>query len=410
MTAPLLETDTILRELGDGEAPYAGTLCTGDPPVVWVDAGGLPPELWRAPTDGHLLVPRTIARTGRGHVAAMPHCPARLAERLGGGDGAAVTVGVSIARAADEADALGVENGSWWVDEAGRPVLALGGDVSWRDSAIALLELCTGASSPDLADAIGRTIAALREGSGRGRSAPGCEDALFAAAVATPLTGTEQTERADEVVRTRVRSDVAASSALPSLHGLIARHVDVALADRVAAAVSNARDRWRSVRQASPVPGRAAGAGDRRGRARPLLVGIAIAAVVLMGGLLWTEDAEPVVSTPAGHALPTAKQGAETPGQAGPGSEQAAMRVVDALSTCVRETTCDSLLETPGRELPPGAATTATTKRTIALLDDYGGVQAVRVDAEDAVSQVVVIVGGGERWLVREVYDLTHQP
>ena len=402
MTAPLLEPDTILRELGAAEAPYAGTLCAGDPPVVWVDAGELPSELWHAPVDGHLLVPRMIARAGRGHVAAMPHCPARLADRLGGGDGAAVTIGVSIARAAEEADALGIGNGSWWVDEAGRPVLAPGGDVPWRTSAIALLEVCAGGVSRDLADALERIIAALRIEEHTGRAAIECEDALFALAVPAPLAETERSARADEAMRTRTRSD-AAVGASPLLHGLIARHVDVALADRAAAAVSHVRERWRSAWSARRVRGGAESVGERGRRSRPLLVGIAVAAVVLVGGLFWTEEegsAAPVVSAPTEPTAPVDSRGAEPAAPTGPQSAHAATRVVEALSTCTREGTCDALLETPGRVLPPGAATTGTTERTIALLDDYGGVQAVRVDAEGTVSQVVVLVGGDEKWLV----------
>lgn len=445
MTAPLLESDTVLRELTAGESPYEGTLCAGEPAVVWVDAGALAPEVWDAPAEGHLLVPRDIARTADGHRAAMPHCPARLADRLGGGDGAAVTVAVSIVRAADAADELGVSRGSWWVDDAGRPVLALGGPADWRPAAITILESVATTASDGVADAVARVVQALCDEEAAGRAVPSCEEALFAAATPGPLAESEQgTWSSDVAVRRRDAGTVPGPA--PLLHGLIARHVDGALADRVTGVVGRVRERWRPASRvrAGALRESRRGARDRRpaepgdtGRRsrRPALVGVAVAATVAAGGLLWPDGAAPSSgSEPAGAATaqtgdpphPPEPSSAETPPTSGAESgapeshasqssseetaDEAMMRVVESLATCASDGTCEGLWEAPDREPPIGAATTAAANRTAVLLDDYGGVRAVRVDAEDAVPQVVVIVRHDDEWLVREVYDLAHQP
>lgn len=455
MTAPLLESDTVLRELTAGEAPYEGTLCAGEPAVVWVDAGALLPEVWDAPAEGHLLVPWDIARTADGHRAAMPHCPARLVDRLGGGDGAAVTVAVSIVRAADAADALGVSRGSWWVDDAGRPVLALGGAADWRPAAVTLLEAVAATASDGVAGAVARAVQALGDEETVGRAVPACEEALFAAAAPGPLIETEQAAWSSGVASRR-RDAGAVSGPVPLLHGLIARHVDAALADRVAGVVGRVRERWR------PAPRVGAGARRRSRRdardrrpaespetarrsKRPALVGVTVAVTIAVGGLLWPDGGTPSSgSEPAGAATvqagdsphpPEPSSAAASPAdapedgvsQSDPAengvsengssqdvsaetSDEAMMRVVDALATCASDGTCEGLWEAPDREPPVGAATTAAAGRSAVLLDDYGGVRAVRVDAEDAVSQVVVIVRHDDEWLVREIYDLAHQP
>ena len=43
------------------------------------------------------------------------------------------------------------------------------------------------------------------------------------------------------------------------------------------------------------------------------------------------------------------------------------------------------------------------------VVDEYGGVAALRATSSDA-TQIIVIVQDEKQWLVREVYDLADQP
>ena len=50
-------------------------------------------------------------------------------------------------------------------------------------------------------------------------------------------------------------------------------------------------------------------------------------------------------------------------------------------------------------------------ERTIALLDHFGGVAVLRVDAADgAATQLVVIERRDDEWLLRDVHDAAQQP
>ena len=63
--------------------------------------------------------------------------------------------------------------------------------------------------------------------------------------------------------------------------------------------------------------------------------------------------------------------------------------------------------------MPPGIATQIDAAREVALLDDYGGVIALRVAAEgdpEAVQIVLLVRSDERRWLVRDVYDIADQP
>ena len=91
-------------------------------------------------------------------------------------------------------------------------------------------------------------------------------------------------------------------------------------------------------------------------------------------------------------------------------AEVDAAAVVELLSACATEGCPATVVESPGATLAPGAATTPHAERRVELIDDYGGVAAVRVSAEDAGDQVVVLVRADEKWLVRDVYDVADQP
>ncbi|ALJ20453.1 hypothetical protein [Microbacterium sp. No. 7] len=419
MTEPLLEPATPLRELDGGDAPYPGTLCAGDPPLVWTDAGAVPSVVWSAAPGGHLLVPRALARSRDGHRVAFVHCAGRLVDRVGTSEGAVVTAAVSIVRAADEALALGVDEGSWWVDHTGRPVLAVGGSSPWRDAARDVLAARAGVCGPALRDALRVVDAALETATTRGGLVAACEEALFAAAVPGPLgEGTASGAAPGSAVGTAPLFPVAAGRPPSDRHatairGWLARVVDDGFADRVIRVVEGVR------RRRPPARGREERAPRvpvTRSR-RPLLLGAAVAALVVAGGVLWPGgDAESKAEVPASPASAPESMGDALPGSVDDGhgapedDGDADAALVRALSLCAAAQDCGELLESPGQALPPGAATVPSPERSVTLLDDYGGVRALRVDAPGEVSQVVVVAETAQKRLVREIYDLADQP
>jgi hypothetical protein len=62
--------------------------------------------------------------------------------------------------------------------------------------------------------------------------------------------------------------------------------------------------------------------------------------------------------------------------------------------------------------LTGGAVDRRATGRTVTLLDDFGDIAVLRVDASDASipSQMVVILRRDEKWLLRDVSDVAQQP
>ncbi|WP_448232831.1 hypothetical protein [Microbacterium lacticum] len=417
----LLDPPAALRRLRADEAPYPGTLHAGDPQTVHVDVDLLPAAVWRCRPDGHLLVPHDLARTADGHAAVMIHCPERLVSFVGAATrpGEAVTIAVSVLRAAEEARRAGIEAGAWWVDAGGRPVLAAGGDRRWAgDAADLLAELAelmraqeareapalwappasrgehrTAREVADALDDAARLVAAPRL---HAADVASCEEALFAAAAPEALARAAS-DGAEESIAPR-RADSLRRTATPeAAESWLARFTDAEWAGRVAEALRSLvalparmgeRRRERSVRAAGSARrgGRAARAADRgevdarsrRGggaaqpdaatsatgakRRAPLLIAAAVGAVVLVGGLLWPE--------------PGSRAADGAPVSPSPGSASAA---VDPAATAAADASADPATEpaagdpaTPDAVVPP--ATTPPSE---------GG------DLEEATRQIV---------------------
>lgn len=122
-----------VRARDDG--PWPGALVrteSGDSFVlVGADVVGADWYGWDAAPDGHVLAPIDIARRADGHAAVLPVCAERLDEfvrrraaRMPFSAGESVTLGVSILRGCAEIASLPDTPGEWWLDTAGRPVLA----------------------------------------------------------------------------------------------------------------------------------------------------------------------------------------------------------------------------------------------------------------------------------------------
>ncbi|WP_336633001.1 MULTISPECIES: hypothetical protein [unclassified Microbacterium] len=318
----LLDEPGALRRLGADEAPYPGRLHAGDPPTVWVDPALMPEAVWARAGDRHLLAPTDLARvvdgTGEaGHAAVIPHCPHRLGALLRDDvtAGEAITIAVSMLRAAQEARSARITAGTWWVDASGRPVLAAvvraGRDTDWSREGAHLLERLAAGAPASCEAAITAAAGLLRAERAGADEVAACEERLFALAAPAPLRmpepGTGATagpSRADVGGRgskspVTVPRDVASSV----VGSWIATFVGSEWAERVHGAVAGVRA---AVRTAAPRRGGASGRERTRGRrtrrarsdagtaraaarsrGRPWVVAAALAVAIVLAGLLW---------------------------------------------------------------------------------------------------------------------------
>jgi hypothetical protein len=236
------------------------------------------------------------------------------------------------------------------------------------------------------------------------------ERELFAVAAPGPLDlaarATAQPAAAPRV--TPVRRERIARGATGAVLDAVGRIVDRQLADRlrgVAASLTAMRSRARRPPAKTPA---------RSHRRRAVLIAATAGAAVVTAGVLWPAAAEPALESrpaPSGTltataASPAPEAAATTPTSTLDPDDLVAIgeRLIGAASSCTDE--CGALWEVPGRAASIPAA---TGPFEVELVDEYGGVAALRVTGEDR-TQIVVIVRQNDEWLVREVYDLADQP
>lgn len=419
-----------VRARDDG--PWAGTLVrtAGGDAWVLVDAAVLGPDWrgWDAPPDGHVLAPVDIVRRVDGHDVVLPVCAERLedfvrrrAARMPLSLGEAVTLGVSVLRGcvqiAREPDAAG----DWWLDDAGRPVLATDAAPrrAFEASAAVLEQVGVHPSAQRTWQTALRAVTAERISVHELEAA---EEALFAVAEAEPLStvslsprsATEGVARAHEETRRAV--DVPHEPAPRSLWHTLVGGVDDDLADTVSRATTAV---WRRLRRTQEPPK----TGSRRA---PWLVGGAVAVAVLAGGALWptasgvatddAADATPKATPGPAASLPAGAEPPETPEGAAAGEPADLARItgelLDARTACAGDAACLATVAVDAAPLAGGTIDRPATGRSVTLLDDFGDIAVLRVDASDASgpSQMVVILRRDEKWLLRDVSDVAQQP
>ncbi|MHC2999056.1 hypothetical protein OB08_07770 [Microbacterium sp. HJ5] len=389
---------------------------------VLVDATALPPEWrgWDAATDGHVLGPLDLVRRPDGHDAVMPVCPERvadfLARRAADGSrllpGEAVTLGVSILRGCAELIATPDERGEWWLTEAGRPVFAVGATTRplFGHSAALLGELASAHHVwTEVIGAVGAprpTVAELAH----------AEQALFELCEPLPLVTAATTPRvpAEIAACERIAGDgPAAAEGGRGLWHALSRHVDADLADLVSRATTGL---WRRARMRGPA------------RKAPLLMAGAAAVAVLAVGLWWPSGEEGAATARTGDGLPSPASVASPAPSASATSEPATPApateggddlvaltgaLLDRRRGCGDESAClaETMLD-PATAWPGGAVDLPGDQRTATLLDDFGGVAVLRVDASSGENgpQLVVIVRHDDEWLLRDVQDVAQQP
>lgn len=409
-----------VREREDG--PWPGVLVrqASGAVGVLVDAGVLGADWggWDAVTGGHVLTPIDLVRRPGGHDVLLPVCSERLEEfvrRRGARSellpGEAVTLGVSVLRGCAQLVAAPDTAGDWWLDDSGRPVLATDAS-SERAFTAAARVLSAAAIDPRMQRAWDAAVQAVSAGRVTARDIADAEELLFAAADPEPLSTISLSPRraADVALDARPPTPVGDTGPRPLWQALIGS-VDADLADSVSKATTAV---WRRLRTPA------------RSRRAPLLVGGAVAAAVLAGGALWpvggVASVEPpdAVGNPSRTATPTATAEAGEPAATAVhgvpeaddlGALTAAL--LDARLACAGDAEClAGVVADPTRSLGVGAIDLPTAGRTLTLLDDFGDVAVLRVDANDggSVSQLVVVIRHDEKWLLRDVHDVAQQP
>ncbi|WP_349427492.1 hypothetical protein [Microbacterium sp. LWS13-1.2] len=413
------------------DGPWPGLLVhtAGGDACVMVDAEALGPEWigWDAAPDGHVLAPLDIRRRPDGHDVALPVCVERLEEFVGRraarmplSTGEAVTLGVSVLRGCAQIAGSPQMTGDWWLDGAGRPVLATDSSPRpAREAAAAALERVSVEAS---AQRTWRTaVNAVTAERISVRELEAAEEALFAIATPEPLSTVSLSPRSAVEGGVRRQEPAHAGVALqdepapPSMWQSLVAGVDNDFADTVSRATTAA---WRRLRRSERV-------GKPASRRAPWLVGGAVAAAVLAGGALWptaggvaTENPTDVVTpTPSGTErasddTPTSPGDAPTDAGSPADLAQVAGALLDARLACGNASDCLASVVVDAVSLPGGTVDLPATERTLTLLDDFGDIAVLRVDAADGTrpSQMIVILRRDEKWLLRDVSDVAQQP
>ncbi|WP_314502247.1 hypothetical protein [uncultured Microbacterium sp.] len=425
----------IRRVAGEGEAPWPGALVAvadGETALA-VDAALLGPEWlgWGADPEGHLVAPTDVMRRPDGHDALLPVCTERLGDflrrRVEGSDlasGEAVTVAVSLLRGiAQIPSEMPEPQGTWWLTESGRPVLATRtqiDDAAPEEGAIAQTALHLrhlAAAVPEMAHVLEEAAVVVRDGRRRGRETERLEAEVFAVAepleLATTTFGPKRVRARMSIAQT---TDVPEAEAAPAPWPLsMARYVDADLSDLVSRATTSV---WRGMRARG------------EGRGRPWAIAATLAAVVLVGGLVWPAggNGPATAETPVGadgtpapaSTAPTSQPAAPAEGAAAPpsswsGRDDLSVVTTDLLAArtaCGAEAVClAEVVESPGVQLPGGVIDLPAEDLAITLLDEFGGAAVLRAESVSGASaaQLVVIVRVGDTWLLRDVHDVPQQ-
>ncbi|NYE20473.1 hypothetical protein [Microbacterium immunditiarum] len=444
---------------GGDESPWPGTLvraASGHTCVV-VESRRFGAEWpgWSADPEGHVLGALDLIRRVEGHDVVVPVCVERVdafvRRREASGAplslGETVTLAVSVVRGFAELTPVGGAVGRWWVTDTGRPLFACG--VAGDTVAQASAELLRALEAPRAAAALDEAVRAVLAERPSRQDLDAVEQRLFDLARPEPLAltvfgprrarATATTDAPADAPWTRRRSAIASSEDEPrGLLATILRHIDADLGD---AASRVATDVWRRLRSV--------GSGGRR---KPWLLAGGLAAAIVTGGFVWPAGADdagggevPAVSAPSerGEDAPRPHD-ATSEGNTDPGVEDGSEAVTDdadegaasdrestdaaaapepapgdlvtianellsARSACAGGADClSNVVEDPSAAFPPGVVDLPTDARSLSLVDEFGGVAVLRVERVDGASaaQLVVVVRGGEGWLLRDVYDV----
>ncbi|MFJ6652383.1 hypothetical protein ACIQLJ_06255 [Microbacterium sp. NPDC091313] len=415
-----LDIDTLvaLRAVAPPEAPYPGALMRDrQGQVVFVVDRDLLEgwPAWDLAGCEHVWAPRDLVRTAHGHAVVLPVVQSRadrlLARRAHGdsplSDGERVTLAVSLLRGTTAALAAGLDpatSASWWVTPDGEPLLVCAhGDDGVARAATVILDAAAEQARAELGEVLTQVAAAVSDPRTLPRRADALEDALFAAADAEPLVTT----------------------VLPAAGAGRGASVDAPAADASAEAAPPADARWwlplaragdRDLAdQAWAALGRVRAALRGGGRRRPMVVAAAAAGVVVLAGLAWPQgEADPARADPA----PTVVDVAPDASAAATGGAVDAVTAADPVAAtaellsrrrdCPDGSCWGETQEDPADQLAGGAIDAPAPD--VVLVDDFGGLAVLRVNAEGAAPRLVTVVTTPEGWRLRDAFDAAQPP
>ncbi|MGM7665736.1 hypothetical protein [Microbacterium sp. A93] len=447
----------LIRAVDGREGPFAGALVTGDDGMaVCVDAESLASwDGWAFSDAEHICGVMDVRRRTDGHDVLLPWCTQRVETFLGRRQvaearltaGELGTLVVSLLRGmrelGNEADSV---IGCWWLTNDGRPLFVHGEGGAARAGTAALVDRVIQHNTDRATVRILEEIAAaLRQPRHHVADDQRWEEQLFALAAPRALRlDVFAPERAADIVAHRMPRTVVPLDA-PGTRRARSRALRPRrdLRNRVRERVLDASERGRVLLgHFRRDEARTAVDSPKASRRRPLILAGSLAAAVLVVGLMWpsgdssdganAETAETVVPTAPGtteieesveeaEAPPAEESSAPDEPSDAAVSEDDALGAVPALLDTIRacvdaaaQVCLDAVAE--GARMPTeGAAGEGSDASTAALVDDYGDVAVIRLtpvgaDPASAGEQMLVLERRNDIWLVRDVYDVAHQP
>ena len=234
-----------------------------------------------------------------------------------------------------------------------------------------------------------------------------------------------------DVQRRREQSAASAADVLRSLAGSARARMD------------RLRDRPSGRRPVSPGRSETQPKSSRR---RALVLAGGLGAIVLIVGLLWPGDGGDAPAEASSRKAPASADlsegegdggdaGASTtpppdPSPSGPVSSEptpdagraheagaaldAVPALLDAINVCVRDATehCAGVVAEGASAPAEGVSSLGASESTATLVDDYGDVAVIRLTPTktEVAEQMMVLERRNDIWLMRDVYDVAHQP
>jgi len=460
----------LIRIVDGSEGPFAGALVGYEDSVaVCVDAGELANwGGWAFSDAEHVCGVIDLRRRADGQDALLPWCTQHvetfLGRRLAAEEplaaGEITTLVISLLRGVQE---LGSDDaataGEWWLTGEGRPLFVHGAGGGARPRTGALIERVRPHTS-DRATlrALDEMVTALRDHRHhRDDDARWEEQLLMTAAPRALRLDVFAPERAADLAPHRLARGVLPAGAQQTRRMRRSQNPPSAIAGMLEAVRSTVRERAESMlaRRRPTRPSRpkssshGADAGESttrrpRVRKRAWMLAGSLAGMVLIAGLMWPDGSDPepanavqiaestnpddTATAPAGEepadtgsidSTETPESGSEAPTDAASADDDplpVVPALLEAIANCIENTSgsCPEALA-GGLGLPAdGLVVQGPSGSSAELVDDYGDVAVVKLTpveaTADMAAQMLVMERGEQNWLVRDVYDVAHQP
>lgn len=446
----------LIRAVDSSEGPFSGALVShADTIAVSVDTAALTGwEGWAFSGAAHVCGVIDLRRRADGQDALLPWCTQRVETFLGRRRIAEVllaageigTLVASLLRGAREL-AGGSETavGEWWLTGDGRPLFVHGDGGDARARTASLVErVVDHTNDRATVRVLEEIVAALRERRHHADDDIRWEEHLFTVAAprALRLDVFAPEKAADLLARRPMHPETEVSrSSYRRTRSSSERSRIRSLLDALSTEVRERLEGLASRLSRRRPPGEARP--PKSSRRRPLLLAGSLAAVVLIVGLMWPEGSEPGPASAAQNARASAENAtaapdtmpapdtttaADTDTGTAPADSATAPPVdtedvlgavpalLNALAACAEaatESCADVLAEGIGVPID-GLAAQGAEESTATLVDDYGDVAVVKLVPVDvdgtAAEQMLVLERREQKWLVRDIYDVAHQP